>query len=456
MHLSFYLTKIIQVLVIGFVVAYATTPLSIRLAYKLDIIDRPRDDRRVHNRPIPRFGGMGIFLGSMAAMIIPAGMNSSIRVAMLGGFMMYALGVADDILDLKPMVKFSGQLLTATFVFFMGIRIRFINLMILPATQDSKVLLYFGAGIAYVITVLWIVGITNAVNLMDGLDGLAAGSTAIMSLSLAYVAYIHGIRLGMMPVCVAFCAIAAGCLGFLPYNFSPAKTFMGDGGALYLGYMIAVLSVISPLKRATMVGAIIPMLVLAVPIFDTAFAMVRRVFRHESIMKADRGHLHHHLMAAGFGQRRSVLIIYGIVGIMGVVAVLISRELYMDAIFLFSIALLYLGIIIVPRQPKKSFRKIITQDPREIARQQERENLVWMLNAERERRRAEREAAGEDPNTQSDLLLAEIAKDAANPGKRATRYTVRLKKAEIERANEEYLKKKAEAEKAENGKKEDL
>ena len=456
MHLSFYLTKIIQVLVIGFVVAYATTPLSIKLAYKLDIIDKPRDDRRVHNRPIPRFGGMGIFLGSMAAMIIPAGMNSSIRVAMLGGFMMYALGVADDILDLKPMVKFSGQLLTATFVFFMGIRIRFINLMILPATQDSKVLLYFGAGIAYVITVLWIVGITNAVNLMDGLDGLAAGSTAIMSLSLAYVAYIHGIRLGMMPVCVAFCAIAAGCLGFLPYNFSPAKTFMGDGGALYLGYMIAVLSVISPLKRATMVGAIIPMLVLAVPIFDTAFAMVRRVFRHESIMKADRGHLHHHLMAAGFGQRRSVLIIYGIVGIMGVVAVLISRELYMDAIFLFSIALLYLGIIIVPRQPKKSFRKIITQDPREIARQQERENLVWMLNAERERRRAEREAAGEDPNTQSDLLLAEIAKDAANPGKRATRYTVRLKKAEIERANEEYLKKKAEAEKAENGKKEDL
>ena len=456
MHLSFYLTKIIQVIVIGFVVAYATTPLSIKLAYKLDIIDKPRDDRRVHNRPIPRFGGLGIFLGSMAAMIIPAGMNSSIRVAMLGGFMMYGLGVADDILDLKPMVKFSGQLLTATFVFFMGIRIRFINLMILPATQDSKVLLYFGAGIAYVITVLWIVGITNAVNLMDGLDGLAAGSTAIMSLSLAYVAYIHGIRLGMMPVCVAFCAIAAGCLGFLPYNFSPAKTFMGDGGALYLGYMIAVLSVISPLKRATMVGAIIPMLVLAVPIFDTAFAMVRRVFRHESIMKADRGHLHHHLMAAGFGQRRSVLIIYGIVGIMGVVAVLISRELYMDAIFLFSIALLYLGIIIVPRQPKKSFRKIITQDPREIARQQERENLVWMLNAERERRRAEREAAGEDPNTQSDLLLAEIAKDAANPGKRATRYTVRLKKAEIERANEEYLKKKAEAEKAENGKKEDL
>jgi hypothetical protein len=149
-------------------------------------------------------------------------------------------------------------------------------------------------------------------------------------------------------------------------------------------------------------------------------------------------------MAAGFGQRRSVLIMYGIVGIMGVVAVLISRELYTDAFCLFTIAMLYLGIIIVPKQPKKkSLKRILTQDPREAAREQERENLVWMLNTERERRRAEREAAGEDPNTQSDLLLAEIAKEAANPGQRATRYTVRLKKAEIERALEQQEDAKA-------------
>lgn len=441
MHLTFYLTRIVEVLVIGIVVAYLTTPLSIKLAYKLDIIDKPRDDRRMHNRPIPRFGGMGIFLGSMVAMIIPASMNSMIRVAMLGGVLMYALGVADDIKDLKPMVKFSGQVVIATLMYALGIRIKFINLILAPATHDSKVLLYFGAGIAYLITVLWIVGITNAVNLMDGLDGLAAGTTAIMALSLAYVAYIHGIRLGMMPVCIAFCAVAAGCIGFLPYNFSPAKTFMGDGGALYLGYMIAILSVISPLKRATMVGAVIPMLVLAVPIFDTVFAMVRRLFRHESIMKADRGHLHHHLMAAGFGQRRSVLIIYGIVGIMGIVAVLISRALYKDAFFLFTIALLYLGIIIVPRQPKKSLRKIITQDPREAARQAERENLVWMLNTERERRRAAREAAGQDPNTHDDKILEELAKDAAR-----RRYTVRLKKTDIDKAVQESAADKEKAE----------
>ena len=383
MILTFYLRKIIEVLVIGITVAAVTTPLSIRLAYKFDIIDRPRDGRRVHNRPIPRFGGMGIFLGSMTAMLIPASMNNNIRVAMLGGVLMYLLGVLDDLKDLRPMAKFAGQLVIASGIYAMGIRIKFINHSLIAVSHGSHAVIMLGAGISFIVTVLWIVGITNAVNLMDGLDGLAAGTVAIMSLSLAYVAYIHGIRLGMMPVCVALCAVAAGCIGFLPYNFSPAKTFMGDGGALYLGYMIAVLSVISPLKRATTVGAIIPMLVLAVPIFDTAFAMLRRALKKESIMKADKAHLHHHLMAAGFGQRRSVLIIYGIVGIMGIVAVLISRDLYKDAFFLAMIAVLYLGIIIVPKQPKKNIKSIITADPEAV----QKEAFTMMLNAERERRR---------------------------------------------------------------------
>jgi UDP-GlcNAc:undecaprenyl-phosphate GlcNAc-1-phosphate transferase len=207
-----------------------------------------------------------------------------------------------------------------------------------------------------------------------------------------------------MPVCIALVAVAGGCIGFLPYNFSPAKTFMGDGGALYLGYMIAVLSVISPLKRATVVGALIPMLTLAVPIFDTAFAMLRRLLRHESIMKADKGHLHHHLMAAGFGQRRSVLIMYGIVGIMGEVAILISRELYKDAIPLFLIALLYLGIIIVPKSSgNKGIKRIITQDTSEL----EKEYFTEYLNYERDRRKALREAAKAAAEAQMDAEESE-------------------------------------------------
>lgn len=374
---------------ISVVVAFAASPLSIKVAHKLGVIDRPKDNRRVHKKPIPRFGGMAIFLGAMAGMTIPASMNHKIKIAMLGGLLMYLLGIWDDIKDIKPVVKFSGQLLIATLVYAMGIRITFISNFFGAAAADSHANVLLSAGAAYLITVFWIVGITNAVNLMDGLDGLAAGSVAIMSLSLAYIAYIHGVRLGSMPVCIALVAVAGGCIGFLPFNFSPAKTFMGDGGALFLGYMIAVLSVISPLKQATVVGAIIPMLTLAVPIFDTLLAMLRRSLKHESVMSADKGHLHHHLMAAGFGQRRSVLIMYGIVGIMGEVAILISRELYKDAVPLFLIALLYMCIIIVPKKPKKSIKKIITQDVNEI----EKETFVEYLNAERERRKELREAA---------------------------------------------------------------
>jgi len=387
--MNFYQGKIIEAFLISVAVAFATTPLSIKLAHKFGVIDQPKDARRVHKKPIPRFGGMAIFLGSMAAMLIPAGMNNKILVAMIGGLCMYGLGVFDDIFDIKPIVKFLGQLVIASGVYALGIRITFITDFFGTAHADSHANLILSEGVAYLLTVLWIVGITNAVNLMDGLDGLAAGSVAIMSLSLAYIAYIHGSRLGSMPVCIALVAVAGGCLGFLPYNFSPAKTFMGDGGALYLGYMIAVLSVISPLKRATVVGAIIPMLTLAVPIFDTLLAMLRRALKHQSIMHADKGHLHHHLMAAGFGQRRSVLIMYGIVGIMGVVAVLISRELYKDAFFLFMIALLYLCIIIVPKKPQKGIKRIITQDTSEL----EKEYFTEYLNYERERRKQLREAA---------------------------------------------------------------
>lgn len=402
-EINYYLGKIIEALLISVAVAFVTAPLSIKIANVMGIIDKPKDARRVHKKPIPRFGGMSIFLGSTVAMTIPAGMNSKIMTAMLGGLLMYLLGVIDDMYDIKPAVKFLGQAAIASFVYALGIRITFISnyFGMNPTGPNANVIL--NAGVAYLITVFWIVGITNAVNLMDGLDGLAAGSVAIMSLSLAYIAYIHGSRLGSMPVCIALVAVAGGCIGFLPYNFSPAKTFMGDGGALYLGYMLAVLSVISPLKRATVVGALIPMLTLAVPIFDTLFAMLRRTLKHQSIMHADKGHLHHHLMAAGFGQRRSVLIIYGIVGIMGIVAVLISRELYKDAFFLFLIATLYLGIIIVPKRPKKGIKRIITQDTTDL----QKEYFTEYLNYERERRRTLREEA---------RIAAEAALDAEEKG----------------------------------------
>lgn len=410
----YYLTRIFETFVIAVLVAFVTAPLSIKIAHRLGVIDMPKDARRVHNKPIPRFGGMAIFLGTTAALFIPAGMNTNIRTAMIGGVLMYLLGIADDIKDLKPIVKFAGQIVVASIVYAMGIRITFISNYFGATVTDAHANVILSGSVAYLITVFWIVGITNAVNLMDGLDGLAAGSVAIMSISLAYIAYIHGARLGSMPVCIALVAVAGGCLGFLPYNFSPAKTFMGDGGALYLGYMLAVLSVISPLKRATVVGALVPMLTLAVPIFDTMLAMLRRILKHESIMTADKGHLHHHLMAAGFGQRRSVLIMYGIVGIMGEVAVLISRELYKDAAMLFMIALLYLCIIVVPKRPKKGIKRIITQDTSEL----EKEYFTQYLNYERERRRELREAAKAAAESATDEELFDDGPLEADKGER--------------------------------------
>ena len=337
---------VIVAFLMAFVIALLMTPVSIWVANKIGAIDIPRDERKIHKRPIPRFGGLAIFVASIIPMILLEGQNPSIRAAALGGLLMYLLGAVDDLKQLSAGVKFVGQTAIAVLMYFMGIRIAFITNYFYGGN------LHFGVALSFIITVGWIVGITNAINLMDGLDGLAAGISAIIACFLAYVAYIHGEILGMMPVCVALMAVAGGCAGFLPYNFSPAKTFMGDSGALYLGYMIAVLSVISPLKRATFVAALVPIMALAIPIFDTLFAIVRRAARSENVMAADKGHIHHRIMKTGFGQRRAVLIIYGVVGIMGMVAVLISRELYKDALILNVIAALYLSVITREKKPR--------------------------------------------------------------------------------------------------------
>lgn len=340
------LMMVITAVGLAALIALFMTPVSIWVANKIGAIDIPKDTRRMHKKPIPRFGGMAIFVASMVVMGLLEGGNPQIRIAMIGGALMYALGVVDDLKSLGAVTKLFGQLAIAVLMYYLGLRIGFIANYFGPGKW------MLGEGLSFLITVVWIVGVTNAINLMDGLDGLAGGISAIIAMFLAYVAYIHGSE-GMMPVCIALMAVAGGCIGFLPYNFHPAKTFMGDSGALYLGYMIAVMSVISPLKRATFIAALIPIMALAIPIFDTLFAIVRRLLRQEHIMAPDKGHIHHRIMRTGFGQRRAVLIIYGIVGIMGMSAVLISRELYKDAFILFAIAVLYLIVILVEKKPPK-------------------------------------------------------------------------------------------------------
>ena len=236
--------------VTAFVLSLIFSPVAIKLAPKIGAMDIPKDGRRMHSKPMPRFGGLAIFVGTTASLLIYAGQNEKIVPVIIGGTMIYILGVVDDLKNLDPKVKFAGQFVVAVLMYYMGLRIKFITNYFGDGT------LHFGTAVCFIVTVLWIVGITNTINLIDGLDGLAAGTAAIASLCIAYIAYIHGDEYGMMIVCLAMVSVAGGCLGFLPFNFYPAKIFMGDGGSLFLGFMIASLSVVGPLKQSTVIAVV--------------------------------------------------------------------------------------------------------------------------------------------------------------------------------------------------------
>lgn len=323
------------------------TPIAIFLAPKVGAVDIPKDNRRMHDKPMPRFGGFAIFVGTMTAIaVFLAPGNQQMEGILAGGALMYALGLIDDIKGLQAKVKFFGQVAIACIVFAFGVRINFMAGFFSPTAE----LTFFSGLSAFVLTVVWIVGITNTINLIDGLDGLAAGVAMIASFSIAYAAYIS---FGMGTGTLSMLALAGGALGFLPFNFHPAKIFMGDSGSLFLGFMLAALSIEGATKSATIVATIVPALVLGVPIFDTAFAILRRMVNKKPIMEADKGHLHHRIMAAGFGQARAVLMLYGISGTMGVAAILLGRGLLVESFALFGIAALLIYVFLSDAIGKK-------------------------------------------------------------------------------------------------------
>ena len=332
--------EIYKTLILSFIIAFAAsfllTPVSMRLAPKVGAIDIPKDGRRMHNKVMPRFGGLAIFFGVLISMVLMLNMSRKIMVIMAGGTAMFLLGTVDDIKTLRAGTKFAVQTLIAIAMYMCDIRVTFLSS-------------FFGYGkaelsevVCFIVTIIWIVGITNTVNLVDGLDGLAAGTTAIASLCIAYVGYIHGMYLSAS----ALLALAGGALGFLPFNFYPSKIFMGDIGALFLGFMMSTLSVIGLTKQATVVAVIRPVLVMGFPIFDTLFAIIRRIINGRPIMEADRMHLHHRLITLGYGQRRATLMLYCVSGIMGVSAVTASRGLFVETLGLYSIAALMIYIFL--------------------------------------------------------------------------------------------------------------
>ena len=349
------------------IIAFALTPLAIKVAPKIGAVDIPQDDRRMHNKPMPRFGGIAIYLGSMIAiaLFLPGTIDDRMTGIAIGATLILIMGIVDDIRGLSAKVKLVGQIACACILFASSVRISFIS--------DP-----FGAGmiefpwiVSLIVTVLWIVGITNTINLIDGLDGLAAGVSFIATIAIAYIAYIHG----RYEICMAFMALAGSCLGFLPWNFHPAKIFMGDGGALYLGFMIAAISVMSPMKSATVIATILPIFVLALPILDTALAILRRLKNGRPIMEADKGHLHHLIMNVGMGQKRTVLTLYCISGIMGVAAILISRDLFIDALLLIAIATTLVYVFMKDRGFGKPFNGNSKEAPVTINESAENEDI---------------------------------------------------------------------------------
>lgn len=318
--------------------ALVFTPVAIKIAPKIGAIDIPKDNRRMHTKAMPRFGGMAIYIGTVASMLIFLPYSTSLMGVIAGGTLMFLVGIVDDLKGMPAKVKLGFQILCAVILFQFSVRISFIS------NPFGDGYYYFPWFVSLLITVIWIVGITNTINLIDGLDGLAAGVSFIASLSIAYAAFIHDPT--EVEICLSLLAIAGSAAGFLPYNFNPAKIFMGDGGSLFLGFMLAGLSVMSPMKSTTMVATVVPVLVLGLPIFDTAFAILRRLINKRPIMEADKGHLHHRIMAAGLGQRRTVLTLYGISGVMGVAAIMMSRDLFIESALLVVIAATFIYVFL--------------------------------------------------------------------------------------------------------------
>lgn len=310
---------VLLALLVAGVFAFFTTPFAKQLAVKVGAIDVPKDSRRVHKKPTPRLGGIAIYYGFVLSVLCFARIDRSMQGMLIGSLIIVSLGIIDDSKALSAKLKFIVQIIAAlVVVVYGGVKIEFFTNPFASAGGGSDVISL--GWYAYPITVLWIVAITNAVNLIDGLDGLAVGVTAISALSLLVISYM----MGEFQICIISAALAGGCLGFLPHNFNPAKIFMGDTGSNFLGFMMAILSVQGLFKGFAVISFAVPFLLLALPIFDTSYAIVRRLAAGKPIMQPDRGHLHHRLLDMGFSQRQTVLILYALSALLSAVAIIMT------------------------------------------------------------------------------------------------------------------------------------
>lgn len=336
---------------IAVIVSAIATPLVIRLATHLEIIDEIHDERRVHEHPTPRIGGVAVFFGFAVALFAVLGLGLSSPFAffphiqtlgvhqkleamtdqfetvhrlvglLFGSLLILGVGLWDDIMQMRARNKFIAQILVALISMGYGFLIPGIENPFAHATGHGWI--DFPLYVSVPLTLFWYVAMMNAINFIDGLDGLLAGFAAIASIFLFAISVVH-----VNPVvALVVIALAGACLGFLPYNFNPAKIFLGDAGSLFIGYVFATVSIIGASKTAIAISIVVPVVVLALPILDTAAAIVRRASSGKRITEADRGHFHHQLIFRfGMNVRQAVLLIYALCFVLGLVALAVSGE----------------------------------------------------------------------------------------------------------------------------------
>lgn len=332
MTLTNFVYSALAVLCAGLIAFTMTPPVRV-LAFRIGAVDIPLDQRRMHKKPIPRIGGLAIFFGFTASTMIFCNPTKELLAIWLGGFVLVALGILDDVFRLPAMLKFVVQIGAAVIAVVNGVVIDHISI--------GGNYIMFGVW-RIPITILWIVGLTNAINLIDGLDGLACGVSAISSASLFCVVLLNGDLHSAMITAI----LTASCIGFIPFNKNPAKIFMGDTGALFLGFTLAVMSVQGVFKLHTVISFLVPLSIFALPLLDTTVAIIRRVAHGKSPFSPDRGHLHHKLVDMGFTQKNAVRILYAICALLGLVAVVFTDTIFDSSRLVKAVLVLILALIV--------------------------------------------------------------------------------------------------------------
>lgn len=308
--------RILLSFAVALIVSYFMTPPVKRFAMHVGAIDVPSEGRRIHDHPIPRMGGLAIFFGFVVSLLLFVSFTSQVLGLLLGSLIIAVMGAVDDIVNLRPWIKLSIQIIAALVAIRCGI--------MFTAVSNPNFLSDIGTipigAFSIPLTVVWIVGCTNAVNLIDGLDGLAVGVSGISSLTMLIVS----LFVADPNTSFILAALCGACVGFMPFNLNPAKIFMGDVGSQFLGFVLACVSVMGLFKLHTVITFLVPVLAMAIPLADTVFAFFRRIVHGQSPFHADKGHFHHRLLAMGLNQKQAVAVLYGISAVMGLVAVLLT------------------------------------------------------------------------------------------------------------------------------------